>query len=310
MDLRVLEEPTPVPGPGEVLLEVVSAAASFVDGLIVQGGYQLQPPLPFTPGSAVAGHVVGIGPGVETVAMEDRVAALLLDFGGFASHTVVPASAAIPIPAALGTDIAASVIENYGTLHFALDHRVEIRAGEWVVVLGAGGAIGLAAVDVARARGARVLAVASTSEKRAAALGAGAEVAVWGTDLKDRIRAITERGADVVVDPVGGPLAEAALRALADGGRLCVLGFASGDIPRLPANVILLRNRTVVGVDWGDWARNDPDAAQDLVEKVLSDTARGDLQPPVPTILPLDEATTALRRLATRQVSGKVVLRP
>jgi NADPH:quinone reductase len=310
IDLEVTDEPTPVPGPGEVLLEIESAAASFVDGLIVQGGYQLRPPLPFTPGSAVAGRIAGLGPGSEAVTVGDPVAALLLGFGGFASHVVVPVGSAIRVPAALGTDIAASVVENYGTLQFALDHRVAISRGEWVVVLGAGGAIGLAATDMAHARGARVIAVASSPAKRDAAVAAGAELAVEGSDLKERIRSITGRGADVVVDPVGGPSAESALRALAPDGRMCVLGFASGEIPRLPANIILLQNRTVIGVDWGSWARNDPGAAEHLVEKVFSDIAGGVLHPPTPTTMPMVEARTALSRLATRQAGGKIVLHP
>jgi NADPH:quinone reductase len=310
MDLEVVEEPTPAPGPGEVLIEVDGAAASFVDGLIVRGGYQLRPPLPFTPGSAVAGRVAEPGAGSDAMVTGDPVAALLLGFGGFASHVVVPASAAIRVPAAIGTDVAASVIENYGTLQFALDHRVEITRDQWVVVLGAGGAIGLAAVDVAHSLGARVVAVASSPEKRSAALAAGANLAVDGDDLRERIRSITGRGADIVIDPVGGPSSEAALRALAPDGRLCVLGFASGEIPRLPTNIILLQNRTVIGVDWGAWARADPGAAQDLVTKVLCGVARGALHPPAPTTMPMTEAREALGRLATRQASGKIVLRP
>ncbi|MEU6696244.1 NADPH:quinone oxidoreductase family protein [Pseudonocardia sp. NPDC046786] len=297
--LTVVEEPDPVPGPGEVLVEVEAAAVSFVDGLIARGGYQLRPPLPFTPGSAVAGRAGG-----------DRVLALLPSFGGFASHLLADPDRLVPVPDGVDLRIAASSAENYGTIAFALQHRVAVRPGEWVVVLGAAGAIGLAAVDCARAAGARVLAVASDDAKRAAALAAGAQAATGYDDLKTAIREHTGGGADVVVDPVGGPAAEAALRALGPGGRFCVLGFTSGEIPRLPANVVLLRNRTVVGVDWGDWSRSDPAAARDLAADVLRRIAAGELHPPEPAGLPLTGAGTATRAHAERTAVGKYVLIP
>ncbi len=309
--LDVVEEPTPEPGPGEVLVEVDSVAVAFVDGLIASGRYQLKPPLPFTPGTGVAGRVVATGDGVTEPAVGTGVAVLLAsDFGGFASHVVVPAEAAATVPDGVDPDIASSTLENYGTLVFAVTERVTITPGEWVVVLGAGGGIGLAAIDVARSLGGRVLAVASTEDKRAASLAAGAETAVDYDDLKDRIREVTGGGADVVLDPVGGPTAEAALRALGSGGRFCVVGFTSGEIPRLPANIVLLRNRTVVGVDWGDWARNDHAGAVALTRDVLGRIGRGELHPPVPQVMPFEEASGALALLAGRKVGGKIVLRP
>lgn len=303
--LDVVDEPTPEPGPGEVLVEVESVAVAFVDGLIAAGRYQLRPELPFTPGSGVAGRIVA-----GALPAGTRVAVLLTGFGGFTSHVVVPADAVTPVPDGVDLDVASSTLENYGTLLFAVTERVTIAAGEWVVVLGAGGGIGLAAVDVARSLGARVVAVASTEDKRAAATAAGAEIAIGYDDLKDRIREVTGGGADVVLDPVGGPTAEAALRALAAGGRFCVIGFTSGEIPRLPANVVLLRNRTVLGVDWGDWARADNAGAVALAGDVLGRVARGELHPPAPHVMPLDEASDALARLAGRTVTGKIVLRP
>ncbi|MFP5069013.1 zinc-binding dehydrogenase [Pseudonocardia nantongensis] len=306
--LEVVEEPTPEPGPDELLVAVEAAAVSFVDGLIARGGYQLRPELPFTPGSAVAGTVAA-GPRAG-----ERVAALLGLVGGFASHVVVDADLVVPVPDGVDAGVAASSMEGYGTVAFALEHRVPVGPGERVVVLGAGGGIGLAAVDQARAAGARVLAVASTPDKRAAALAAGAEDAVgYGEGpgaLKDAIRERTGGGADVVLDPVGGPSAEAALRALGAGGRFCVIGFTSGEIPRLPANVVLLRNRTVVGVDWGDWSRTDPIAARDLAGRVLERIARGELHPPRPERLPLTAAAEATRRHAERTAVGKLVLAP
>lgn len=309
--LDVVTEPTPEPGPGEVLVEVDSVAVAFVDGLIAAGRYQVRPPLPFTPGTGVAGRVVAVGDGVTGPVVGAAVAVLLTsEFGGFASHVVVPADATAAVPDGVDPDIASSTLENYGTLVFAVTERVSVAPGEWVVVLGAGGGIGLAAVDVARSLGGRVLAVASTEDKRAAAVAAGAEAAVGYDDLKDRIREVTGGGADVVLDPVGGPTAEAALRALGAGGRFCVVGFTSGEIPRLPANIVLLRNRTVVGVDWGDWARNDHLAAVALARDVLGRISRGELHPPAPHVMPLDEAADALARLAGRTVTGKIVLRP
>ncbi|MDN5918292.1 MAG: NADPH:quinone oxidoreductase family protein [Pseudonocardia sp.] len=304
------EEPTPVPGEGEVLVEVDAAGVSFVDDLIARGRYQVRPPLPYTPGSTLAGRVSAVGDGVTSPAVGDRVAALLTAFGGFTSHAVLPASAVVGVPDGVEPEIAATAIENYCTLVFGVTRRVAVRPGEWVVVLGAGGGIGLAAVDVARGLGARVVAVASSPDKRDAATAAGAEVAIDYTDLKDRIREVTGGGADVVIDPVGGPSAEAALRALGTGGRFCVLGFASGDIPRLPANIVLLRNRTIVGVDWGDWARGDRAAAFELVADVLGRIARGELHPPRPQVLPLAEAPAALAGYANRTVAGKIALRP
>ncbi|BBF99229.1 MULTISPECIES: NADPH:quinone oxidoreductase family protein [Pseudonocardia] len=297
--LTVVQEPDPRPGPGQVLVEVEAAAVSFVDGLIARGGYQLRPPLPFTPGNAVAGRAGG-----------ERVLVLLPSFGGLTSHLVADTDLLVPVPDGVHPRIAASAAENYGTMAFALEHRVAVRPDEWVVVLGASGAIGLAAIDCARAAGARVLAVASAQGKRDAALAAGAQAAIGYDDLKTAIREHTGGGADVVVDPVGGPAAEAALRALGPGGRFCVLGFTSGEIPRLPANVVLLRNRTVVGVDWGDWSRSDPAAARDLAADVLRRIARGELHPPEPTPLPLDEVTTATRAYAERTAVGKFVLIP
>lgn len=308
--LELVEEPDPSPGPGEVVVAVGVAAVAFVDGLIVQGRYQVRPPLPHTPGSVVAGRVRAVGADVDTVSGGDPVVVLSMAGGGFASDLVAPAWAVSPLPDGVPAAVAATAVESYSTLTFALSRRVQVRPGEWVLVLGAGGGIGLAAVDVARAAGARVVAAASTEAKRAAARAAGAEMSIDYTDLKDRVREITGGGADVVVDPVGGPLAETALRSLTAYGRFCVVGFAGGEIPRLPANVVLLRNRTVVGVDWGDWARTEPQAASALVSEVLGRVARGELRPPEPTCLPLDRAADALARLGRRDVVGKLALVP
>jgi NADPH:quinone reductase len=308
--LALVEEPDPEPGPGEVAVAVEAAAVSFVDGLLVQGRYQVRPPLPYTPGTAVAGRVRSVGADVEGLAAGSPVVVLSMAGGGFATDLVAPAAAVVPLPAGLAPERAATAVENYSTISFAVTSRVAVRPGEWVLVLGAGGGIGLAAVDVARAAGARVVAAASTGAKREAARAAGAEVVVDYTDLKARVREVTGGGADVVVDPVGGPLAEEALRSLTACGRFCVVGFAGGEIPRLPANIVLLRNRSVIGVDWGDWARNDPGAAAGLVSEVLGRISRGELHPPAPTCLPLGDAAQALALLGERGVVGKLALIP
>ncbi|MDD7921796.1 zinc-binding dehydrogenase [Actinomycetospora callitridis] len=313
-DLEIVEEPDPEPGPGEVLVEVEAAGVSFVDALIVRGGYQLRPDLPFTPGTSLCGRVAAVGAGVGadagSPAVGDRVAALVMDFGAHTSHVTLPAGRVAAVPDGVDPAVAATALESYSTLLFAVTHRVPVEPGDHVVVLGAGGGIGLAAVDVARSRGAHVVAVASSEEKQRAALAAGAEHAVGYTDLKNDIRRLTGGGAHLVVDPVGGAASESALRALRPYGRFAVLGFTSGEIPKLPANVVLIGNHAVVGVDWGDWARTDPDAATALVADLLARVARGELRPPRPALRRLDEAGDALALFARRAVTGKIALVP
>jgi NADPH:quinone reductase len=312
-DRLILQDaPDPRPGPGEVLVGVRAAGVSFVDGLIVGGSYQIRPPLPFTPGLTVAGEVLGVGDGVPDLPRGSRVVGSSLDLGGYASHRVLPAHAVVPLPDAVTYEVAATAVESYATILFALTRRATLRPGEWVLVLGAGGGIGLAAVDVASSFGARVIAAASSQAKRAAAINAGAEVAVdyESEDLKARVRALTGAGADLVVDPVGDPFAEPALRSLRGFGRYLVIGFAGGSIPRLPLNHILLENRTVIGVDWGAWSRRDPDDNQALVAGLLDRVATGHLHPVAPTTYPLERAADALNGLAERRVTGKLALLP
>lgn len=312
--LEGLSEPIPDPGAGELLVGVEAAGVSFVDGLVVRGAYQVRPPLPFTPGNCFVGVVLAVGAGVSTERVGQRVAGVMDGIGGaYASHVVVPSDAVAAVPDGIDPALAAGSIENYLTVTYATRHRVQIGPGDDVVVLGAGGGIGLAAVDVARSLGARVLAVASSPEKRDLALAAGARTAVGYDDLKDRIRLETDgRGADVVIDPVGGPASESALRALAPGGRHCVLGFAAGEIPRFPANVVLLRNRSVVGVDWGDWSREvgGPAGNAELLTEVYARIASGELHPPAPTTAPLAEAGAVLQLFADRRAVGRYVLTP
>jgi NADPH2:quinone reductase len=312
IDQLVLEERAdPEPGPGQVVVAVRAAGVNFVDGLFVQGRYQIKPPLPFTPGGEVAGDVVAVGDGVDHVAVGDRVLAMPW-LGGFASHVSVPARSAVPIPGALGYGQAAGLVQSYGTMLFSFTRRTQLAAGEWVLVLGAGGGIGLAAIDVARHLGARVIAAASSAEKLAAARAAGAEATIdyEQEDLKVRARELSEGGVDVVVDPVGGRHAEPALRSLRWMGRYLVIGFAGGDIPRLPVNQVLLNNRTLVGVDWGAWTGRDPEGNQALLAELLDLAGSGALAPVEPTEYPLDDVVGALTDLQERRVGGKVVLVP
>lgn len=312
--LTVVEQPDPQPGPGEVLIRTDAIGVSFVDGLVARGAYQVKPSLPFTPGNCAVGMVAAVGVGVDSGLLGTRVATVVDGLGGaYASHVVVPSDAVALVPDGVLPDVAAASIENYLTVTYGVTERVAIVPGESVVVLGAGGGVGLAAVDVARSLGADVIAVASSPAKREAALAIGARVALPYDDLKDAVRTATEgRGADVVIDPVGGPAAESALRALAAGGRFCVVGFASGEIPRLPANIVLLRNRSVVGIDWGDWSREvgGPAGNARLLTTVLARIAAGELHPPAPTVAPLEQAGEVLALIAGREAVGKYVLRP
>ncbi len=309
--LRVEERPDPAPGPGKVVVAVRAAGVNYVDGLFVQGKYQIKPPLPFTPGGEVAGDVVAIGEGVDGVAVGDRVLAMPW-LGGFASHVELAAGGVVPIPGALSYGQAAALVQSYGTMLFAYTRRTHVREGEWVLVLGAGGGIGLAAVDVARHLGAHVIAAASSPEKLAAAKAAGAEATIdYETeDLKARAREISGGGVDVVVDPVGDRFADPALRALGWMGRYLVIGFAGGQIPSLPVNQVLLNNRTLVGVDWGAWTMRDAPGNQALLAELLELAGSGELSPVEPTPYPLDEVVRALTDLQDRQVAGKVVLVP
>lgn len=311
--LELIVEDDPKPAPGQLLIEVEHASVSFVDGLVVRGAYQVKPPLPFTPGNCLVGRVRSVGDGVDPAMAGMRVGAVLPGIGGaYTSHRVVPCADVTLIPDSVSSEVAAGAMESYLTVTFATQNRVDILEGDEVVVLGAGGGIGLAAVDTARSLGGRVTAVASVIEKREAALAAGAAVAIGYDDLKVAIREATAGGADVVIDPVGGTASESALRALAANGRLCVLGFASGEIPRFPANVVLLRNRSVVGVDWGDWSRESGGATGNarLLNDVLAKIASGVLHPPRPTVMPLEDAGQALHLISTRQAVGRYVLQP
>lgn len=298
--VAVKETEPPVPGPGQVLITVEAAGVNYVDALFVQGRYQIKPPLPFVPGSEVAG----------TLPTGERVLAMC-GLGGFATHVAVPAASAVPIPDELDFPRAATFTQSYSTALFALRDRAALQPGETVLVLGAGGGVGLAAIQVARALGARVLAAASTPAKQEAARSAGAESTVSSAeDIKTTARTWSDGGVDVVYDPVGGALAEPALRSLRERGRYVVIGFASGEIPSLPLNQVLLRNRTIVGVDWGAWSMTHPQEQRRLLDELLSMVAKGDLAPVAPRTAPLASTAQVMDDLLDRRVVGKVALLP
>ena len=309
--LAIEERGEPTPGEGQVVVDVRAAGVNFVDGLLCQGRYQIKPPIPFVPGGEIAGEVSAVGSGVTGVSIGDRVIAFT-GFGGFAEQVVISAPTLVTMPDALGFGQAATLIQSYGTILFALTRRTSIKPGEWVLVLGAGGGVGLAAIDVARALGARVIAAASTKEKldMAVAMGAEATIAYEDEDLKVRAREISGGGVDVVIDPVGGRHSEPALRATGPFGRFCVIGFASGPIAPVPLNQVLLNNRTVVGVDWGAWTFRDPIGNRRLLDELMGLISDGQLHPTVPSEYPLDQASSVMSGLIDRTLAGKVVLIP
>ena len=310
--LRVEERPDPVPRAGQVVVGVEAAGVNYVDALFVAGQYQIKPPVPFVPGTESAGRVVAVGEGVSGLDAGQRVL-VSAGLGGFATMVAAPAPAVTPIPDVLDSPRAATFTQSYSTCLFALRERAQARLGESVLVLGAGGGVGLAAIGVARALGCRVLGVASSEEKRAAAKAAGADAVLdpAAEPVKDAARAWAGgTGVDVVIDPVGGSLAEPSLRALGDGGRYCVIGFAAGSIPSIPLNQVLLRNRTVIGIDWGIWAMQHADAQRTLLGDLLEMVAGGHLDPVRPNEYPLDDVAHALDDLLSRRVVGKIALIP
>ena len=309
--LVVGEGPEPEARPGGVVVEIEAAGVNYVDALFVQGRYQIKPPVPFVPGSEVAGRITAVGDGVAGWAPGDRVMAMV-GLGGFAERIGVRATSLVRVPDRLDSPRAAGFIQSYCTALFALSRRAHLAAGETVVVLGAGGGVGLAAIDVATALGARAIGAASSDEKRAAALAAGAEAVIdYGSeDLKARIRELTGGGADIVFDPVGGDHAEPALRGLGRFGRYVVIGFAGGGIPSLPLNQVLLNNRSIVGVDWGAWTGLDPAGQQAVLTELVALVDAGSLTPAEPEVRPLDRAVEALDDLLQRRVTGKLVLAP
>jgi NADPH2:quinone reductase len=278
----------------------------------VQGKYQVKPPLPFTPGNEFAGVVRAVGEGVSKLAVGDRVIGFT-PTGAFAQQAIAPAAVLMPMPPGMDFDTAAAITLTYGTSHHAVVDRGQLKAGETMLVLGAAGGVGLAAIEIGKALGARVIAAASNAEKLEVCRQHGADVLIDYTkeDLREALKAATGgKGPDVIYDPVGGPYSEPALRSIAYRGRHLVIGFAAGDIPKLPWNLMLLKSASVVGVFWGDFARREPQKNLAAMREMLGWMAEGKLKPLVSKRYPLAETAQALNDMAERKVTGKVVIVP
>ena len=310
--LALVDLDLPEPGAGDVRVRVEAAGVNFPDALIVQKKYQVQPPLPFIPGTEVAGTIDAVGAEVKHLKSGDRVAAIV-GTGGFAQFVCAPATLVAPLPDGIASDTAASFTLTYATSHHALFDRAGLKAGETLAVLGAGGGVGLAAVELGKIAGATVIAAASSDEKLAAAREHGADVSInYGrVELRDALKEATGgRGVDVIYDPVGGRYAESALRSLAWRGRLLVVGFADGQIPQLPANLLLIKGTSAVGVFWGEFARREPRENVRMMGELFAWLAQGKLKPHVSHAYPLRETPQALEALLERRAVGKLVINP
>jgi NADPH2:quinone reductase len=309
-NLKVSEVEDPVVGPGQALIEVRAASLNFPDLLVIQGRYQYKPEPPFIPGAEAAGVVAALGEGVETLDVGQKVATVGVA-GGFAEFRLVDAQTVIPLPPETDLQLAAATTMTFGTTYHALVQRAELAAGENLLVLGAAGGVGSAAVELGKAMGANVIAAASTDEKLAFCKKIGADHTINYTteDLRTRVKELTGgRGADVIYDPVGGGLTESAFRAIAWNGRHLVLGFAAGEIPTLPMNLPLLKGASVVGVFWGSFTARDPRLAASNLEAISSMIAGGEIRPRVTEVFALDEIVDAYALLSDRKAMGKIVL--
>jgi NADPH2:quinone reductase len=309
-NLHVVEMESPQLGKGQVRIEILACGLNYVDSLMIEGKYQIKPAVPYRPGSEVVGRVTEVSSGVTNVRVGDRVF-VPIGNGGFSDEAVVDSRRALRIPEQLSDGQGATFMQSYLTAWFAFNHRAAVMEGDTMLVLGAGGGVGLAAVDLGAALGMKVIAAASSQEKRDLAMkqGAFATIDVLTEDVKVRARELSEGKLDVVYDPVGGDLAAQCLRALAPGGQYLVVGFVAG-IPQLPANHILLTNRTVVGVDWGAWMLKNYEANSQMLVEVLGEITKGNLHPVEPVSYPMSQAVQAMRDLQNRKIAGKVALVP
>jgi NADPH2:quinone reductase len=308
--LTLEEVDEPRPGDGQVVVDVRACSVNFPDVLIIQNLYQFKPPLPFSPGAEIAGVVSAVGPGVDGIAVGDRVLAST-GWGGLTEKIAIGAGTAIPIPEGIDFADASAFLYAYGTSHYALKDRANLQPGENLVVLGAAGGVGLAAVELGSVMGATVIAAASSDDKLELCRKRGASETInYATeDLKTRIRDLTGgAGADVVYDPVGGDYSEPALRAIAWEGRFLVIGFAAGHIPKIPLNLALLKSCQIVGVYWGAFVGRYPDRHRQNVDELMGWWRDGKLQPHVSSTYPLERASEAIRELADRRAKGKVVV--
>ncbi|MEX0839873.1 MAG: NADPH:quinone oxidoreductase family protein [Parvibaculum sp.] len=310
-NLALEEMDEPAPGDGEVVIETEAAGLGYVDALFVAGTYQVKLPLPFIPGSEIAGKVVALGAGAPDALMGRRVMALT-PRGALAEKIALPAASCIPVPANMSVEAAAGFIVSYCTALYGFETCGALRAGETVLVLGAAGGVGMAAIDVAKAMGATVVAAASTAEKRAAAIARGADFAIDYTDpnWRKELEPLTgRRDVDMVYDPVGGDFSEMALRSLAPGGRHLVVGFAAGTIPKIPLNLALLKRCAIVGVDWGGYIRANPADNMPLLKTLTKWVVDGRINPEPMASFPLADAPAVLQNLLDRKSVGKPVIR-
>lgn len=310
--LVVEEVPTREPGPGEVRIRIHAASVNFPDVLIIQNKYQFKPELPFTPGSEGAGEVISVGAGVTHVKAGDRVLANT-GTGSFAQEMIAPAGKVVLMPQGMSFETAAAFTLTYGTSWHAIKDRAAIRPGETMLVLGAAGGVGISAIEIGKALGARVIAAASSDEKLKVCRDHGADETInYETeDLREGIKRTTGgKGPDVIYDPVGGKYAEPAFRSIGWRGRYLVIGFANGQIPALPLNLMLLKGASVVGVFWGDYVRREPQSNAADMQDMMALLAKGVLRPHVSASYPLDQVPQALNDMAARKVTGKVLILP
>ena len=310
--LTVDELPDLVPGPGQVVIDVQAAGVNFPDVLIIQNKYQFKPELPFTPGSELAGTVSAIGEGVSQVKVGQRVIAFVGN-GAFAQQALIAARDVMTMPPGMDFDIAAAITLTYGTSHHAVVDRAQLKAGETMLVLGAAGGVGLAAIEIGKALGARVIAAASSDEKLAVCKAHGADATINYTtqDLREAIKAATDgKGPDVIYDPVGGVYAEPAFRSIGWRGRYLVVGFANGEIPKLPWNLALLKGASLVGVFWGEFAKREPKANMAAMQQLMGWLAEGKIKPHISGRYALTDTPQALNDMAARKVTGKIVIQP
>lgn len=309
--LTIDEVPSPTLAPGQVRIRVRACGVNFPDVLMVAGKYQFKPPMPFSPGAEFSGEIIAVGEGCHHSRPGQRVLAIT-GFGGMAEEASVAESSTIEIPHDIGFETAAGFLLAYGTSWHALRQRAALASGETLLVLGAAGGVGLAAVQIGKLMGARVIAAASTEEKLdlARANGADETINYTQTRLKEQVRKLTsDRGADVIFDPVGGDLFDDCLRAVAWGGRILIVGFAAGTIQSIPANLPLLKGSSLLGVFWGEFTKRDPELHQQNTVELLEALSTGKLKPHTGAVFPLERAADALRMLAERRATGKVVVR-
>jgi NADPH2:quinone reductase len=308
--LRVREVPPPVPKPDQVLIKVHAAGVNFPDTLIIRNLYQLKPELPFTPGSEVGGEVIAVGEAVSTFKPGDRVIGLCV-LGGYAEEVVADAKLTLPIPDDVSYEVAAGLMMAYATSWLGVRDRGTVKPGETMLVLGASGGVGLAAVEIGKAVGARVVAAASSDEKLAVCIAHGADAVInYATeDLRAAIKRTCPAGLDVIIDPVGGPYTEAAFRSIAWRGRLLIVGFTAGTVPSLAMNLPLLKNASIIGVMYGGFPQREPEAHAACAAELFGWLRAGKIRPLISNTYTLDEAPEALRVMASRTVQGKIVFK-